>query len=69
TRVKERYIGERPGVPEIGPACPGRIGQWLGWRIVQAYREENPNSSLADLMKITNAQEILKGSKYRGNIE
>ncbi|MDP5121357.1 MAG: gliding motility protein, partial [Spirosomaceae bacterium] len=23
TRVKERYIGERPGVPEIGPACPG----------------------------------------------
>ncbi|MFT6202637.1 MAG: hypothetical protein ACI9V1_000271 [Spirosomataceae bacterium] len=68
-RVKERYIGERPGVPEIGPACPGRIGQWLGWRIVQAYREENTNVSLSELMKITDSQKILKGSKYRGEVE
>lgn len=68
-RVKERYIGERPGVPEIGPACPGRIGQWLGWRIIQAYREENSDVKLSELMKIANAQEILKGSKYRGEVE
>lgn len=68
-RMKERYIGERPGVPEIGPACPGRIGQWLGWRIIQAYREENPDVSLAELMKITNSQELLRGSKYRGGVE
>lgn len=68
-RVKERYIGERPGVPEIGPACPGRIGQWLGWRIIQAYHEENPNISLSELMKMTDSQKILKGSKYRGEIE
>jgi hypothetical protein len=68
-RVKERYIGERPGVPEIGPACPGRIGQWLGWRIVQAYHEESPDVSLSELMKITDSQKILKGSKYRGEVE
>lgn len=68
-RAKERYIGERPAVPEIGPACPGRIGQWLGWRIIQAYREENPDVTVADLMKINNSQEVLRGSKYRGEIE
>lgn len=68
-RIKERYIGERPNVPEIGPACPGRIGQWLGWQIVQAYREENPDVTLAQLMEKTDIQEILRSSKYRGGVE
>ena len=68
-RVKERYIGERPAVPEIGPACPGRIGQWLGWQIVQAYRMENPDTSLAQLMEKTDVQEMLRNSKYRGGVE
>ena len=28
--VKAKYVGERPKTPEIGPACPGSIGRWLG---------------------------------------
>lgn len=69
TRIKERYIGERPKVPEIGPLCPGRIGQWLGWRIIQAYRKENPDVALKDLMANTNNQEVFKASNYRGKAD
>jgi hypothetical protein len=67
--LKEKYFGERPSVPEIGPICPGRIGQWLGWRIIQRYRTENPKVTFQDLMANDKPAEILRESKYRGQIE
>jgi gliding motility-associated lipoprotein GldB len=67
--IKEKYFGERPNVPEIGPECPGRIGQWVGWRIIQQYRKEKPKISFQELMANKNAQEIFNESKYRGETE
>lgn len=68
-RVKDKYIGERPNVTEIGSDCPGRIGQWLGWRIVSRYRTENPKITLEELMQNANAREIFEQSKYKGQTE
>lgn len=59
-----RYIDERPAVPEIDKICPGRIGQWVGWQIVKAYRAET-GVSFKELMEETDAQKILRLSKYR----
>lgn len=59
-----KYIDERPGIPEIDPICPGRIGQWIGWRIVQKFRDEKEPSFQA-FMKLTDAGEVLMQSKYR----
>ena len=59
-----RYIDERPAVPEIDNICPGRIGQWVGWQIVKAYRDET-GVSFKELMEETDAQKILRLSKYR----
>ncbi len=59
-----KYIDERPSIPEIDMNCPGRIGQWLGWQIVKAYREET-GVSIEELMDETDAQKILTRSKYR----
>jgi len=59
-----RYIDERPSVPEIDKICPGRIGQWVGWQIVKAYREET-GVSFNELMEETDVQKILRLSKYR----
>lgn len=64
--VNAKYFGERPYMAEISKDCPGRIGQWLGWRIVELYRANNPKVSIQDLMKNENVEEILRGSKYRG---
>jgi hypothetical protein len=44
---------------------PGRLGEWIGWQIVRMYMKENPTVTLQDLMKDTDAQAILKGSKYK----
>lgn len=60
-----KYIGERPNIPEIGKKCPGRIATWVGWQIVRKYMAENPQVTLQQLMKETNAQKIFQLSKYK----
>lgn len=63
---KEKYFGERPNVIEIGPSCPGRIGQWVGWRIAKKYRTEKTDQTFQQLMANSKALEIFNDSKYRG---
>ncbi len=63
--VAQKYLGERPVVPEIGKECPGRIGRWVGWQIVRAYAAENPNTPLPQLLAEPDAQKILAGAHYK----
>lgn len=64
-RDQANFLNEAPftvGLPEKGP---DRLGQFLGWRIVQAYMKENPDTKLSDLVnlpynKILQAYEIEK---------
>ena len=43
-------MDERPKTLEIGDKCPGRIGEWLGWEIVNRYVDEE-GIDLATLMQ------------------
>lgn len=63
--IKKRYMGERPFTAEIGNRCPGRIGDWLGWRIVSRYFDEK-KLSIQDLMKNADARQIFEQSGYKG---
>ena len=61
-----KYIGEAPFTPGFPEGSPGRVGQWLGWQIVRAYMDNNPDVSLSELMEEENdAQKILTKSKYK----
>jgi hypothetical protein len=62
--IKQKYISERPKTVEISGQCPGRIGMWVGWRMVSQYLKET-NTKLPDLMREADAQRIFKLSKYR----
>lgn len=64
TQLKQRFLGERPKTIEVGPECPGRIGQWIGWQIVNSYAKNN-NVELVELMQESNAEKIFKESKFR----
>ena len=57
-------MDERPNVFEIGNKCPGRIGAWLGWEIVNEYSKNNGAMSLQEIMANPDAQEILNKAKY-----
>lgn len=60
-----KYMGEAPFIQGFPEGSPGRIGHWLGWRIVKAYMEKNPTITLEQLMAQESAQEILNKSKYK----
>ena len=62
---KQKYIIERPKTLEVGEKCPGRIGQWVGWRMVQMYHENHPDKTLPDIMKDSDAQQMFKESGYK----
>ncbi len=63
--VKKKYIEDRPKTFEIGEKAPGRLGQWLGWQIVNKYMEEHPDTDFQDMMMIEDPQLIFKNSKFK----
>ncbi|HTF19684.1 MAG TPA: hypothetical protein VK658_16540 [Chryseolinea sp.] len=64
-KVKQDYLGERPVTIQVGEKCPGRIGQWVGWQIVNKYAEHQPDVTLPQIMLIDQAQQLFKQSAYK----
>jgi hypothetical protein len=64
--IKQRYLNERPYTAEIGSACPGAIGRWVGWRIVGLYHDKHASVGIADLMLNADAKQIFAESGYKG---
>ncbi|MFD2938208.1 gliding motility lipoprotein GldB [Spirosoma flavum] len=64
--TKQRYLNERPFTAEIGQACPGAIGRWVGWRIVGRYHDEHSSVSISELMRNADARQIFEQSGYKG---
>ncbi len=62
--IKKKFLSERPNVYEIGENCPGRIGAWIGWEIVESYMANN-EVSIIDLMNDTDHHKIFELSGYK----
>jgi len=60
-----KYVEEAPFSKPFGNVSPGRIGQFLGWKIVKAYMENNPEITLDQLMQTTDLQMILNKSAFK----
>jgi hypothetical protein len=56
------YSPHSPGMPK---EAPGRTANWLGWQIVKAYMDRNPETTLRELVDIKDAQTILNESRYK----
>lgn len=67
TNQKEFRRFTEPSPTSMGmPAeSPGRTANYMGYQIVSQYMEQQPNLSLADLLQTTDAEKILKGSRYK----
>ena len=66
--VKQKFIAERPKTNEVGEECPGRIGTWVGWRIINTYMENHPGTTLQQMMLMDNASKIFNESGYRPQV-
>jgi hypothetical protein len=67
-QIKQKFIDERPKTVEVGEKCPGRIGTWVGWQIVNAYMERDPVTTLPELMTLPDADKLFKDSRYKPDI-
>lgn len=63
--IKQRYLADRPKTVEVGEKCPGRIAQWVGWEMVKSYMMTHPETTLQQLMQLSNADKLFKESKYK----
>jgi hypothetical protein len=64
---QKRYLFEGPTASGMPAEAPGNIGTWVGWQIVKKYMNESKGKvSLATLVN-TDANEIIRQSKYRPN--
>ena len=59
------YLNNGPFTSEISQESPGRLGIWVGWRIIDSYMRHNENVTLQELMKDGDAQKILENSFYK----
>ena len=59
------YLNDGPFTSEVSQDAPGRLGIWLGWRIVESYMEHNKDVNLQELMAEGDAQKILEQSFYK----
>lgn len=67
SKLPNRFINLAPFSKfylEIDNESPGRVGQWIGWQIVRSYMENNPKTTLQDLIKM-DAKGIFEKSKYK----
>lgn len=64
----QKYFSEGPFTAELGEkheSAP-KVGSFIGWMMVRKYMKQHPEIDLKTLFKNSNAQEILKESKYKG---
>lgn len=64
----KKFIYESPFTSYFGAESPPRLGWFIGWKIVSAYMQNNPDVELHALMNEYDAQKILKLSGYKPGI-
>lgn len=65
SNVLSSYMNDGPFTAEVTQDSPGRLGVWVGWRIVDSYMRNNKNVTLRELMNENDAQKILEQSYYK----
>ena len=61
-----QYLNPAPYTAFLPAESPGRVGMWVGYRIIASLMKHHPEISLPELMEMRDAQELLKLSRYKG---
>ncbi len=60
-----KYVDYSPNSPGMPAEAPGRTGNFTGWRIIQAYMNRHPETSLPELLDMRDSQALLDAARYR----
>jgi hypothetical protein len=60
-----KYIFPSPKSPDMPDDAPGRTANYIGWKIIKAYMERYPETTLEQLINLTDSQQLMDKSKYK----
>jgi hypothetical protein len=60
-----KYIFPSPQSPDMPDDAPGRTANYIGWKIVTAFMERYPETTLEQLINLTDSQQLMEKSKYK----
>ncbi len=60
----KQLVEDGPYTRSFSTESPSKAGCWIGWQIVKAYMDQNPELTLNDLMNEHDYQKILNYSRY-----
>ncbi len=66
--LHDRFLAEAPFskfYKKIDRESPGRIGQWIGWRIVHSYMDAHPETTVQELAQMTDARAFFQQAQYK----
>lgn len=61
----KNFINDGPFTSTISRQSPPRLADWLGWKMVQKYMDENKQVNMQELLRENDSMKILKKSKYK----
>jgi hypothetical protein len=60
-----KFVDYSPHSPGMPPEAPGRTANFMGWQIIKAYMKRHPETTLPELLEMTDAQKLLDASRYK----
>ena len=64
-RILAVYMDESPFTKNFQSNSPGRLGAFIGWKLVKSYMENNLDITLHQLMNNVDTKDILNQSRYK----
>jgi len=64
-RKFQGFIDPGPGTPGLPKEAPGRIANWIGYKIVESYMKNNPEVEMEEMVQDTDFQKIMEQSRYK----
>jgi len=58
------YISEGPHTREVDPQAPGRLHEFVGWRLVRQYCEQN-DVSLQEVVALQDYRKVFEAANYK----
>ncbi len=65
TQLIGKYLNDAPFTEPVAQESPGRLGAWVGLRIIDAFMRNNPKVTIPELMQLNDYQYILQESNYK----
>jgi len=63
--IISQYINDAPHTAPLTNSSPGRVGVWMGYRIIASFMKNHSQTTFQELMEKVDSQDLLKEARYK----